>query len=104
MDHRRRKIPIGELWRLRDLPQSEWIDHLINAIDYIKIPETVVADMLLGDAGSFINSRRQLAVTLLDAPDFVNLSTYHAFTILQDHVQELTSVAQVLGRGICFLI
>jgi asparagine synthetase B (glutamine-hydrolysing) len=97
------KIPIGELWRLRNLLRSEWIDHLINSIDYIKIPEAVVADMLLGDAGSFTNGRRQLAATLLDAPDFVEFQRrYHAFTILQDHIQELTSVAQVLGREILF--
>jgi hypothetical protein len=76
---------------------------LISSIDYIKIPEAVVADMLLGDAGSFINGRRQLAATLLDAPDFVEFQRrYHAFTILQDHIQELTSVAQVLGREILF--
>src|SRR4029077_13631808 len=40
---------------------------------------------------------------LSDAPDFLEFQRrYHAFTILQDHIQELASVAQVLGREILF--
>jgi hypothetical protein len=40
---------------------------------------------------------------LLDAPDFVEFQRrYHALTILQDHVQELSAVAALLGRPIVF--
>jgi asparagine synthetase B (glutamine-hydrolysing) len=97
------KIPIRDLLRLRSLPRAEWIDHLISRIDYIKIPESVVAEIVRGDGGSFTASRRELASALSDAPDFLEFQRrYHAFTILQDHIQELASVAQVLGREILF--
>ena len=97
------KIPIHDLLPLRNLKKAQWVDHLINNIDYIKIPESVVVGMLRNGAGGFVQSRRRIASTLLDAPNFLEFQRrYHAVTILQDHIQELTAVAQVLGRSILF--
>lgn len=97
------KIPIQDLLPLRTLKRANWIDHLINNVDYIKLAESVVAGMLRNGACGFVASRRRIASALLDAPDFLEFQRrYHAVTIMQDHILELTAVAQVLGRPILF--
>src|SRR5262249_8301470 len=97
------KIPIAELLTLRELPRREWLDHLLGKIDYIKIPESTVAGMVRGNGASFVASRRQQAAKLVEAPDFLEFQRrYHAFTMLQDHIRELSAVAQVLDRQIVF--
>jgi asparagine synthetase B (glutamine-hydrolysing) len=97
------KVAIGDLLSLRALPRERWIDHLIAEIDYIKIPEATAVGMLRRPGRGFVATRRAIAAQLLDAPDFVELQRrYHALTILQDHVQELSTVAAVLGRPIVF--
>jgi hypothetical protein len=97
------KVPIAELLPLRALPRREWVDHLLSKIDYVKIPEFTVAGMVRGNSESFVASRMRQAEKLLEAPDFLEFQRrYHAFTILQDHIRELTAVAQVLGRQILF--
>jgi asparagine synthase (glutamine-hydrolysing) len=97
------KVAIGDLLALRALARDQWVDHLIAEIDYIKMPEATVAPMLRQEGAGFVQTRRAVASELLDAPDFVELQRrYHARTILQDHVQELSAVAAVLGRPIVF--
>ena len=97
------KVPVRELAALARLGRNEWVDYLIERIDYIKLPEEDTGRMLLGRSAGFLQSRRRLAAKLLDAPDFVEFQRrYHALTILQDHVQELSTVAQVLGAPIVF--
>jgi hypothetical protein len=97
------KVAIRELLSLRTLGRDKWIDHLISTIDYIKIPEASIAKMLDGKGGGFVQSRRAIATQLLDAPDFVEFQRrYHAITVLQDHIQELSTAALVLDRCILF--
>ena len=97
------KIPIVDLLSLRTLKREGWTNYLIANIDYIKMSEGVVAQMLRRDGQGFIESRRSIAAALLDATDFVEFQRrYHALTILQDHIQELSSVALALNRPIIF--
>jgi asparagine synthetase B (glutamine-hydrolysing) len=97
------KIPISDLLSLRSLSQSDWIDYLTSNIDYIKLPEDVVTGMLRGKGVGFVQSRKGIAATLLDSANFVEFQRrYHALTILQDHIQELSSVARLHGRPILF--
>jgi asparagine synthetase B (glutamine-hydrolysing) len=97
------KVAIQELLSLRALRQDKWVDYLISTIDYIKIPEASIAQMLHGEGGGFVQSRKAIAALLLDAPDFVEFQRrYHAITVLQDHIQELSAAALVLDRSILF--
>jgi asparagine synthetase B (glutamine-hydrolysing) len=97
------KIAIAELLSLREIGRDKWIDHLIGKIDYIKLPETTVAEMLRGESDGFIQSRKDIATTLLSSPNFVEFQRrYHVLTVLQDHIQELSSVASFLDRSILF--
>lgn len=97
------KVAISDLLSLRALRREEWLDYLIANIDYIKLPEASVTGMLCGRGGGFVQTRRAIAATLLDAPDFVEFQRrYHAITVLQDHIQELSAVAQALDRSILF--
>jgi asparagine synthetase B (glutamine-hydrolysing) len=97
------KISIADLQSLRTLRRGEWIDYLIENIDYAKISEQTVANLMTGGADGFIASRKQIAAELMDCPDFVELQRrYHAVTVLQDHIRELTAVAHALNRPICF--
>jgi len=97
------KIAVGDLLSLRELGRNEWIDHLIGKIDYIKLPEKAVTEMLQGKSDGFVQSRKDIATTLLVSPNFVEFQRrYHALTILQDHIQELSSVASFLQRSILF--
>lgn len=97
------KIPIRKLYPLRALKREEWMDQLIGKIDYIKIPETIAAKMLSGESDGFVETRKIVAASLLDAPDFVEFQRrYHAITVLQDHIQELSAVAQALEHPILF--
>ena len=97
------KIAIDDLLSLRDLGRDEWIDHLIRKIDYIKLPEVTVAEMVRGANDGFVQSRKDIASTLLMSPNFIEFQRrYHALTVLQDHIQELSSVARLLNRPILF--
>lgn len=97
------KIAILDLLSLHGLKRTEWVDYLMSKIDYMKIPEPIVAKMLSGGEGRFVERRRHIASALLDAPDFLEFQRrYHAATVLQDHIQELTTAAQALGRQIVF--
>lgn len=97
------KISIGDLLSLRTLRREEWVDHLIGKIEYIKIPEAAAVGMLRAGGEGFSGSRRAIAEELMDAPNFVEFQRrFHALTILQDHVQELSAVAQALDRCILF--
>ena len=97
------KISIGDLLSLRALGREEWVDHLIGKIEYIKIPEAAVTGMLRAAGEGFSGTRRTIAEELLDAPDFVEFQRrFHAITVLQDHVQELSAAAQALDRCILF--
>jgi hypothetical protein len=97
------KVTIGDLLLLRSLKPEEWADHLVEKIEYVKIPETIVAGMMLAPSGGFVQSRKAIASSLLGAPNFVEFQRrYHAITILQDHIQELSAAAQALDRGILF--
>lgn len=97
------KIAVGDLLSLRELRRNEWIDHLISKIDYIKLPEKTVTELLQRGSSGFVQSRKDIATTLLASPNFVEFQRrYHALTILQDHIQELSSVARFLKRSILF--
>jgi asparagine synthetase B (glutamine-hydrolysing) len=97
------KIPIVDLLALQTLKRESWIDYLIANIDYIKMSEGAAAQMLLRQGQGFVESRRSIAKALLDSTDFVEFQRrYHALTILQDHIQELSSVALALNRPIIF--
>jgi asparagine synthetase B (glutamine-hydrolysing) len=97
------KVAIGDLLSLRTLERDRWIEYLIVEIDYIKIPEGTAVQMLRQAGEGFVQTRRAIAAELLDAADFVEFQRrYHALTILQDHVQELSTVAGVLERPIIF--
>jgi hypothetical protein len=97
------KIPIGELMALNALEKGQWVDHLICSIDYAKIPESSVAPMLREVTGGFLGTRREIAHRLLGAPSFCDFQRrFHAITVLQDHILELSSVAGVLGHAIEF--
>ena len=65
------KLSISDLMSLRSLKPQAWIDHLVDEIEYVKIPETLVAGMMLGPSGGFVQSRKALASSLLGAPNFV---------------------------------
>lgn len=97
------KVTIDDLLSLRSMPRDKWVDHLVDQIDYFKLPEETVTPMLRNSRAVFLRDRKQLAAKLLDAPDFVEFQRrYHALTILQDHIQELSSVAQALAHPILF--
>src|SRR5262249_44803605 len=97
------KVAISDLLSLRALKRSEWIDYLIGQIDYIKLPEEAAVKMLRRGGEGFVEARKAIAAELLDASDFVEFQRrYHAVTILQDHVQELTAVAQALDHPVIF--
>src|SRR5262249_38279777 len=97
------KIEIGDLMSLRELKRDEWVNRLISKIDYIKLPEKVVAEMLRGGSDGFVQSRKDIATKLLESPNFIEFQRrYQALTILQDHIQELSSVARLLNRQIMF--
>ncbi len=97
------KVAIGDLLSLRALERDRWIDHLIAEIDYIKIPEAAAIGMLRRPGQRFVETRKAIAAELLDSLDFVEFQRrYHALTILQDHIQELSAVAAVLERPIVF--
>jgi len=97
------KVAIADLLSLRALKREEWIDYLISNIDYIKMPEASVTKMLRGTSDGFVQTRRAIAASLLGAPNFVEFQRrYHAITILQDHIQELSAAAQALDRNIVF--
>jgi asparagine synthetase B (glutamine-hydrolysing) len=97
------KISISELLSLRSLKREEWLDYLINNIDYLKLTEASVGEMLHGVGGGVVDARKAVAARLMDAPNFVELQRrYHAITVLQDHILELTSAAQALDRTILF--
>jgi asparagine synthetase B (glutamine-hydrolysing) len=97
------KIPISELLSLRALEREKWIDYLINHVDYIKISEAKTAEFLRCAGEGFVRTRRAIAEGLMSAANFVEFQRrYHAITVLQDHIQELSAVAQALGREILF--
>lgn len=97
------KIPIEDLLSLRDLGRDLWIEHLIKRIDYAKIPEQEIGRMLREPTVGFSSRRAAIAERLSDAPDFVSFQRrYHAITVLQDHIQELSAVARALDRSIAF--
>ncbi len=97
------KIAVKDLLSLKDKGRDEWLDYLIANIDYIKLPESTVSEMVRGQGPGFVQTRRAVAADLLDAPDFVEFQRrFHAVTVLQDHIHELTSVAQVLDHPIIF--
>jgi asparagine synthetase B (glutamine-hydrolysing) len=97
------KIAIGDLLSLRSLKPEKWTDHLVEKIEFVKLPEAAVAGMLLGPSGGFVQARKAIASSLLGAPNFVEFQRrYHAITILQDHIQELSAAAQALDREILF--
>jgi asparagine synthase (glutamine-hydrolysing) len=97
------KVAIGDLLSLRALKREEWIDYLIGNIDYIKMPEAIVTKMLRGTSDGFVRTRKEIAASLLGSPNFVEFQRkYHAITILQDHIQELSAAAQALDRTIVF--
>jgi asparagine synthase (glutamine-hydrolysing) len=97
------KVAMSRLLSLQTLRREEWIDYLIENIDYIKIPEPRVAEVLRGRGNGFVQGRRAIAEQLVDAPDFVEFQRrYHAITVLQDHIQELSAVAHAIDRSIIF--
>lgn len=97
------KIPVPDLLALRSIRGEDWIERLIRDIDYLKIPEAIATQYLRNPSGGFLEGRKMLAAGLMEAPDFVEFQRrYHAVTVLQDHVQELTKVAQALARPIIF--
>ena len=50
-----------------------------------------------------MQTRKAIASSLLGAPNFMEFQRrYHAITILQDHIQELSAAAQALDREILF--
>jgi asparagine synthetase B (glutamine-hydrolysing) len=97
------KVEIDELLSLRSLGHEDWLKYLLRNIDYIKIPETSVTKILCGRGSGFVKTREAIATKLLDAPDFLEFQRrYHAITVLQDHIQELSAAAQALDRPILF--
>jgi asparagine synthetase B (glutamine-hydrolysing) len=97
------KVAISDLLSLRSLRREEWLEYLLGKIDYIKIPEASVTELLRGRGGGFVRTREAIAAKLLDAPDFVEFQRrYHTVTVLQDHIQELSAAAQALDRFILF--
>jgi asparagine synthetase B (glutamine-hydrolysing) len=97
------KISIRDLQSLKTLEPAVWIDYLIENIDYAKIPESTVAKFMSAIGDGFIAQRKGTAAELLDCPDFVEFQRrYHAVTVLQDHIRELTAVAHALDRPIWF--
>jgi asparagine synthase (glutamine-hydrolysing) len=97
------KVAISDLLSLRSLRREEWLEYLLGNIDYIKIPEASVTKLLRGRGDGFVRTREVIAAKLLDAPDFVEFQRrYHAITVLQDHIQELSAAAQALDRSILF--
>lgn len=97
------KVAITDLLSLKSMNRDEWADYLVDKIDYFKLSEEMATPMLQHGHAGFLRDRKQLAATMLDAPDFVEFQRrYHALTILQDHIQELSSVAQTLKHPILF--
>lgn len=97
------KVPLPDLLELRGMNRSDWSAYLIDNIDYLKMTRSAVAAVMRESDGDFVERRKAVAADLLDAPDFVEFQRrYHMLTVLQDHIQELSSVAQVLGSPILF--
>ena len=65
------KIAISDLLSLRSLKREEWLDYLINNIDYLKLTEASVREMLQGAGSGFVHARKAVAARLMDAPNFV---------------------------------
>jgi asparagine synthase (glutamine-hydrolysing) len=97
------KIPINELLGLADLDKKEWINYLLNHIDYMKLSEKEIENILNSGFKSFVNRRKELAGSMDDADSFVDFQRrYHALTILQDHIAELSHVCGILHRRVHF--
>lgn len=97
------KIAISELLALRALGREAWTAHLAAELDYAKLSDAQVGPMLRRSGAGFARRRLAIADGLLDAPDFVSFQRrFHAMTVLQDHIQELTAVAGALDRLIVF--
>jgi asparagine synthetase B (glutamine-hydrolysing) len=97
------KISIAALMALQSLKREDWVEYLTAKIEYVKIPEDAVMGMLRAPSEGFVRSRREIAETLLDAPNFLEFQRrFHAITILQNHIHELTAAAQALDRRILF--
>jgi asparagine synthetase B (glutamine-hydrolysing) len=97
------KVSVPELMELNKLERDRWLNTLFEKVEFIRIPEAEVATMLCQHASGFVRSRKDIAQALLDAPSFVEFQRrYHTLTMLQDHILELTCVAQALNRPIVF--
>jgi asparagine synthetase B (glutamine-hydrolysing) len=97
------KVPVDDLLARRSLPRDAWVDELFRGFDAAKLDASDVGSLVPGSTGAWARHRRSLAGRLADAPDFVELQRrYHAMTVLQDHIRELSAVAASLGRPVLF--
>ena len=100
------KIPIKDLLNLRNLPKNFWDKNLIEDIDYLKLSEKNIKKYLLKKYRSkvnFVNNRLSIASELKESKNFVEFQRrYHAVTVLQDHILEISQVGSVIGRPIIF--
>jgi asparagine synthase (glutamine-hydrolysing) len=100
------KIPIKDLLNFRNLPKKFWDKNLIEEIDYLKLGEKNIQKYLLKKYRSkvnFVNNRLSIASQLRESKNFVEFQRrYHAVTVLQDHILEISQVGSVIGRSIIF--
>ena len=100
------KMSINDLLTYRNLPKKLWKKKLIKEIDYLKLSEEDVKLYLLKkhkDKVSFKSSRMQIASKVIDAKNFVEFQRqYHAMTILQDHILEISQVSSILNQPVIF--
>jgi len=97
------KISISELSSMNSLSEKEWLHYIINAKDYLKIPELEAQAILLQEGGGFMERRIAFAKQLSASKNFVEFQRrFHSMLILQDHIYNLSQVAAVVQRPIFF--
>ena len=100
------KIPVNDLLSFENLPRKLWDKNLIEKIDYLKLSEIHIQKYLLKKYKSkvnFLNFRLSIASELKKTKNFIEFQRrYHAVTILQDHILEISQVGSILGQPIIF--
>ena len=101
------KIPVDELLRFKYIPRKLWDKILIERIDYLKLSEKNIKKYMLNKFKNkikFLNFRLSIAAELKKkTKNFIEFQRrYHAVTILQDHILEISQVGSILGQPIIF--
>jgi asparagine synthetase B (glutamine-hydrolysing) len=100
------KISIKDLLNFKNLPKKFWNKNLIEEIDYLKLSEKNVQKYLLKkyrSKANFVNNRLSVASELKESKNFIEFQRrYHAVTVLQDHILEISQVGSVIAQPIIF--